>query len=738
MFKSKKKARVAPESYFRFLLAASAFALSPVLVASQTSFISTAAQIHALRRDRALKHLPVRLHPVVTYFDPIAQSLFINDATGGIWMGWKQGYPRPSVGDLLDFEAETDFTFAPDVRNAHWKVIGHAPMPRPRPASYEQMMSTSEDSQWVEVEGTVRQAEYLHRTLKEKVLWMDLAISGNDVDVEIPWNGSPVPGGLIDARVKIQGICGAEFNPRDQMVGVNLYVPSLHEVSILEPAEPETLTGPPTPIGTLQRFGYRHPEGHRLKLAGNVTAVLPAQGFYLKDGTGSIYVVTRQDPSLKPGDRVEALGFVGVSEAHVRLEDAYFRRLPSAGTPEPANITPEQAMTGLYDSDLVLLEGRVVGRSAMPHQQRLSVSTGQLTFPVVYAKATAADRLPPEGALVRLNGICADQINDMGQVASFRLILNDASSVQVLRNPSWWTIKRALTFLGVLAGAITVALLWVVLLRRRVNEQTRLISEKLLQEESLRSAAQQANRAKSEFLANMSHEIRTPMNAIVGFTDLLLDTPLSEEQKDYLQTIQFSTHSLTRILNDVLDFSKIEAGQLVIENVPFSVSTCAAQVLRLIAPEAHRKNVATALDIEDCVPDQVIGDPYRLHQVLLNLLNNALKFTERGSIRLAISCPVAEESWIELQFSVIDTGIGIPVEAQKRIFESFSQADNSTTRKYGGTGLGLAICRRLVALFNGRIWLESEPNVGSRFHFTARLSTAGSYSEKTPAVALAE
>ena len=222
-------------------------------------------------------------------------------------MGWRPGFPRPAVGDLLDFSAKTDFTFAPDVKDARWKVIGHASMPKARRPTFVQMLSTAEDSQWVELEGMVREAQYVHRSPTEKELWLDLAISGDDVDVEIPWDGSPVPPGLIDARIRIHGICGSETNGKRQMVGVTIYVPSLREVTTLELAEPENLLGSPTPIGHVQRFGYANPTGHRVKLAGVVTAVIQGQGFYLNDSSGSIYITCRQLELPHPGDRVETL-----------------------------------------------------------------------------------------------------------------------------------------------------------------------------------------------------------------------------------------------------------------------------------------------------------------------------------------------------------------------------------------------------------------------------------------------
>jgi len=697
--------------------------LLPVPVAARRAgrqlAYTSVAQVHALSRAEAQKHYPVHLRTVVTYFDPTSRNLFLNDDTGGIWIRWDPATTRPKVGDLLDVVGETSATFAPDVSNARWTQIGRAPMPVPRRVTYEQMMSTSEDSQWVELEGTIRQAEYLHRTPVERVLWMELAISGANVDIEIPWNGAPVPAGLIDSRVRIHGICGAEFNPRDQMVGVNLYVPSLAEVFTIEAGQPEVLVSP-TPLGSLQRFGFHPSEGHRIKVQGVVTAVAPLQGFYLQDASGSVSVVTRADMRLKVGDEVEALGFVGIAGGHVRLENALSRRLRAGADIQPLAITAEQAMSGLYDSDYVSLEGRVVGVSTLPHQQRLELSAGPLTFPVVYAHQTTADSLPQPGSLVRIHGVCITDINDLGQVASFEIMLNDAQSAKVIGRAPWWTMQRVGALLAILAAAISFVLVWVAVLKRRVRQQTHVIRQKLAQEESLKNAAQAASRAKSEFLANMSHEIRTPMNAIVGFTDLLLGTPLNDEQRDYVSTVQFSSNALTRILNDVLDFSKIEAGHLVCEQVPFSIRSCVARAVQLIAPEALRKGLATEIEVDPNVRDELIGDPYRLNQVLLNLLNNALKFTEAGSVKVMVRVCAQNAAGCELQFSVIDTGIGIPEAAQGRIFESFSQADNSTTRKYGGTGLGLAICSRLVALFGGKIWLERNAGPGSTFHFTAQ------------------
>ncbi|MEX0771178.1 MAG: response regulator [Balneolaceae bacterium] len=275
-------------------------------------------------------------------------------------------------------------------------------------------------------------------------------------------------------------------------------------------------------------------------------------------------------------------------------------------------------------------------------------------------------------------------------------------------------------------------------LETEVKERTRDLQELLNKYKGMKEEAERAAEAKGTFLANMSHEIRTPMNGILAMNELLLETELTEEQEEYCDLAQQSAQALLRIINDILDFSKIEAGKMDLEEIPFNLKDLVSGVSKMASASARDKDLNVRFDIDDAIPDQVIGDPTRIQQILLNYGNNAVKFTDKGSIEFNIELLDEDKNNLHLKFSVTDTGTGISEEKLATLFTPFSQADSSTTRKYGGTGLGLAICRQLADLMNGEVGADSEEGKGSTFWFDVTLSkklknkSSGNTKEKSP------
>ena len=526
---------------------------------------------------------------------------------------------------------------------------------------------------------------------------------------------------LVDAVVSIRGILGTLSAGAENSQANAMYVAGCQDIEVKIPAH-ENWSLPLVDINRLLTYHSGTKIDDLVHMSGVVTFVRSPDQFFIQKGRSGI-LVEPIGGGIEPqiGQSLEVLGRIVQDEEGLRrVVAARLRRTHVAEQAETWLLKPDDFDEPVFSGSMVSAEAVILTREISPQRASFGLRTGTttLTADVPLANGVSPETLPEIGDRVKVTGIAREYVNPETTNSEVRFECASLENIQIVAHRP---ITERISWGRVSLAAIVLALgafFWVSALRNRVKARTQQLLEANQRAEQARQLAEQASQAKGEFLANMSHEIRTPMNGILGMTDAALETPLSSEQRDLIETTRSSAESLLTIINDILDFSKIEAGKLQLDLLPFPLRKALANRLKIHSKAAAVKGLKLLFNVDSSVPDTIVSDSGRLSQVITNLLGNAIKFTVAGEVELKVNLDELAGETATVHFAVRDTGIGIPAHKQKSIFEAFSQADASTTRKFGGTGLGLTISSKLVKMLGGRLWVQSEPGKGSCFHFT--------------------
>jgi PAS domain S-box-containing protein len=816
--------------------------------------LTTVRQVRSLSSEQAKQAQPVHVRGLVMVLSGWKNSFFLQDASGGISVDRQDASPELHSGDEVEITGQSaPGLFAPVIISTEIHVLGTRQLPEAPLRRFDELAGGQQDGQWVEVRGIVHSAS-VGNSWGRDVLFLEISLGGGTISARVQNFPTQTPASLVDAEVVVRGVCGTNFNERRQFVGLRLFVHDLADVHVLHAAPADPFSVPTQSVESVLQFAAQGPVKHRIKVEGTVTFQQPGRFLYIQNGGDGIYVESDQNTAVSLGDRVEVVGFSALGPYSPKLQTAIFRVLDHGASPPPLPLEADKViapsaegfLTAPYDGQLIRVRGQLIERLTGPEDETMILLQGRTPFRGHLSIPGGADplRYLENGSVLELTGVCAVRTGQNGEPRIFEIQLRSANDVVLLQAPAWWNLRRTLQLLGFVGLLALVSAAWIVLLHKRVREQTSVIREKAetlrrseerlrlvlsnvkdyaimmldpagllvswnegaerifgyrddeilgrplckffpdeaaragdpeaeltqakltgrcevegwrlrkdgsrfwanaittplydeqgrlrgfgritrdITERKLAEEATQRNqreqiRIKDQILSHVSHELRTPVAAIAWFTGNLQEGllgALNPEQAEHLDAIVRNAGQLNKMIDDLLDSTRAESGKLLVQPSAFDPRAAIEGVLASCQSSASHKSIHLRADVPSGLP-LVWADPQRTNQVFINLIENAIKFTPKdGSV--TVSARIEERDPDFLRFTVADTGPGISIADQERIFARLVQLDTDVDSSRKGLGLGLFLCKELVTRQGGKINVESTPGKGASFSFT--------------------
>jgi signal transduction histidine kinase len=658
--------------------------------------LRTAASVRGLTFAEAQQHTPVKLRGVVTFFDETLYSRFIQDETAGIYLRESTNTPPLRAGQLVEVEGTASpGEYAPIIEPRQVRVIGEAPLPAPKPVSYQQLARGTEDSQFVEIAGIVRSVQWLENSQHHLI---EIATGGGRLSVYARYLPVKRTEDLIDSTVRVRGVCSTQFNHRRQLFAIRLMVPRPEDLVIEQTAPADPFAIAARPIGSLLQFAPQETYGHRVKLVGTVIYYEAGAALFLQDGEQGVEVQTRAREPLQLGDRVEALGFVGQGEYTPVLQDAIYRKVASGTPPKAQRVTPDEALRGTYDCRLVQVAAKLLDRALHGSERSLILQEGETIFHAYLKQPDGQEAFAglENGSRILVTGVCRIEpgewwAGEQWRAKSFRVQLRAADDVVLLQAPPWWTLRRVLWIAAALGFITLAAFSWVVVLRRQVTERTREL-EIQIHERQLAERWREIEQERSRVAHDLHDDLGAGLTEVNMLCSLVKSPTTSTEEKSrYLDELRATAGRMVTSLDEI-----VWAVNPRNDSMTSLASYFGSYAQRLL----DLAGVSCGLDVAEDLPDHPLDPKFR----------QELFFAFKEALTNVVRHATATQVWVRI--SVLNGQLTVVLADNGRGFDLGE-------RRAGDDGVA-NMADRLKSL-GGDCNITSSPQKGTTVRFQAPL-----------------